>query len=188
MLGIRAVRGLSVTNFRIKPAAKTSIPVIRKILISAVFNFKNIETNKAAPITDIIETRAKTDCKNEKRYSEAMAEKTIPMRVKYRVNLTVESWVILFFARATNIPKANALESIVPIKAAIRDTTRSEPSHWGKAPSTPSINKFDGSIIIPENLKLMPRYAIEPATRVSNTNATIKLFFNVFESLTAKTL
>lgn len=111
----------------------------------------------------------------------------MPASVKYRVCFTVELEGVLRL-RVSKTPNANALESIVPMNAAIRDTTRNDPSRWGNAFNTPSMNKFVGSRVIPENLKLTPRYAIAPATRKRRIKEKVNPLLRDSESLVANTL
>ena len=133
------------------------VPTIRNALISVVSVLLNTkEIRRDVPIIDIREISANTEDKKEYKYKEARAEATIPKSIKYRVCLTVLIDMVLR-ARVSSAPKAKALESIVPRNAAIRDTTRNEPSQWGNEVKTPSMNRLDGSILIPANLKLRPR-------------------------------
>jgi len=155
-LGIREVKGLSVTNFNIRPKMKVAVPTNRKVLISKELSLNINETTRAAPITDIRDISANTDERKENKYKEAMADRRIQRSMNILVNFTVNS-DDLSFIRAANTPNAKALESIVPINAAISETRSNEPSHTGKAPRTPSVKRFDGSVTTPANLKLMPR-------------------------------
>ena len=132
------------------------VPTMRKALISKVFGLNRNEARSAAPITDISDMSANTEERKENKYKDAIAEIIIPSNVNSLVDLMTDSSAV-FFILATRTPKAKALESIVPINAAIRETMRSDPSHPGKAPRTPSVNKLDGSAVIPANLKLIPR-------------------------------
>jgi hypothetical protein len=50
------------------------------------------------------------------------------------------------------------------------------------------MNRFAGSILIPANLKFMPRYAMEPATSIIRIRALRSPFFKAKESLLAKIL
>ncbi len=144
-------------------------PTAKKILSSVLFILKIKEINNAIPTIDINDIRAKTADKNENKYQEAKAATTILTTVNNLVCFTalVET---IFRERENKTPKAKALESIAPIKAATREITRNDQNHWGRIPRTPSTNKFEGFIVTPANLKLIPRYAIEPATKMSIKN------------------
>lgn len=69
---------------------------------------------------------------------------------------TMLFWAV-FLKVETKTPKAKALESIVPIKAAIRETVSNDDSQLGNDVNTFPINKFEGSVTTPESLKLIPR-------------------------------
>lgn len=155
-LGINDVKGLSVTNFKIKPTIKMTEPTIRNVLISNVLGLSVIETTSVAPTTDINDISANTEDKNENRYSDEIAETIIPRRVKSLVDFMIDfSFAPLIFA--TRTPNAKALESIVPIKDAMSEMVNNGPSHEGNAVRTPLVNKSEGSLIRPENLKFIPR-------------------------------
>ena len=163
------------------------VPTRRKVLISKLLSFTTNETRSAAPTTDIKDIRANTDDRKENKYNDAKAEMRIPSNMKSRVDWTMVVSLI-FRILATSTPRAKALESIVPMKAAIRETVSNDPSHPGKIPNTPPVNKLDGSSTTPANLKFIPRYAIDPATRVSRTNAITRPLFRERASLLANTL
>ena len=164
------------------------VPTIRRALISIVSVLLNTkEMRRDVPIIDIREISANTEDRKENRYKEARVEATRPKSIKQRVCVTVLIDIVLR-ARVSNAPKAKALESIVPKNAAIRDTTRNEPSQWGNEVKTPPMNRLDGSILIPTNLKLRPRYAIDPATSTRRIKALVSPFFKARKSLLAKIL
>ena len=125
----------------------------RKLFISIGWVLaKKKEIRRAVPIIDMSEISANTEERKEYKYQEANAAPISPKRTKHRVSLTAFRDTVLRVL-VSNTAKAKALESIVPIKAAMREITRKEPSQCGKTLKTPSTNRFAGSTLIPANLK-----------------------------------
>lgn len=168
--GMREVSGLSVINLNDRPRIYTIKLVTRKVFASIRFIFHIKEMSVRAPMTETREMRANTADKNEKRYHEASDARMMLPTMRYRVCLIVEVENIPRVV-VNNTPRAKALESMVPMNAAINETANNELSHEGSAESTSVTKRFDGSEITPENLKLMPRYAIDPATNTRSPNA-----------------
>jgi hypothetical protein len=103
-------------------------PARRKELMSTESILRNTKDSKrAVPTMDISEISANTDARKENKYNEATAATTMLKSMKHRVCLTTLPDNLLRVG-VSSTPKANALESIVPMNAAIRETTRSEPS------------------------------------------------------------
>jgi len=65
--------------------------------------------------------------------------------------------LVVFLILAIRIPSANALESIVPMNAAMSETMTNELSHSGSAIRMSLVNKLDGSAVVFANLKLIPK-------------------------------
>ena len=158
-VGINEVNGLSVINLNTNPRMNTIVPVTRNTCISSLLGLNITDTRRAAPTTDMRDISANTEERNENRYNEPIAETTIPRSMYIRVELT--DIIFIFLMRDISTPNAKALESIVPINAAIREMVRSEASQAGSTPSTPSVKRVDGSVKTPENLKLIPKIKLK---------------------------
>lgn len=143
-------------NLKIRPRIKVIKPINRKVFNSNLVGLNQKEIKREAPTTESNDIKAKTDDKKENRYKDNRAEIIIPNKVKNLAFLT-RRFPVLFLKPAINVPKAKALESIVPIKAAIKEIDKREANHVGKTLKTPLVNKLEGSETTPPNLKLTPK-------------------------------
>lgn len=154
--GIKVVKGLSVIKLNNNPMIKEIVPEIKKASIIILLYLNTNERNKAAPIIDIRDIKAKTEDKKDTKKKEAKAENIIPNNMYTFIDDTL-FLIDLCLKPETKEPKAKALESIVPIKAAIKEIDNREDNHFGILDSISLIKILEGSVINPENLKLIPK-------------------------------
>lgn len=100
------------------------------------------------PIIETSEIRAKTVARNDIKYTDASDETSMPTTMNILVALTIIS-PDNFLYPESSVPSAKAEESIVPMKAAIKDTVRRDLSHEGSDGSSPCVKSNDGSMVVP---------------------------------------